>query len=158
MEQNSEVEKSVVKTIHDIARNPGVEMIADIGVVVIQFTDRIGQKLHGAALAASDVDVACDRFSDGTELRLGLLHHRHDLFRTLAQKKAFRRQGDMPAVPVQKFLAEFVLQVRNLTGQGRLGDMKIFRRLREAALPCNRKKITQQSEFHFRLLSPFGIL
>ena len=80
----------------------------------MQFADDVRHQLHGAALAAADVDVAGHIFADGAEFGLGFLHHRQNLFGAFAQQHPFRRQRDVMGLAVQQFLPELLLQIHQL--------------------------------------------
>ena|GEM_PF-3637898 len=61
--------------------------------------------------------------------------------RPLPEKYSFRCQRNLPVSTEKEFLAAFLLQVLELSGEGGLRQVKHFRRIGNASFLANREKI-----------------
>src|SRR5206468_3352856 len=64
------------------------------------------------------------------------------------------RQMDITFRAIEKPDSNLIFEIANLLAQGRLGDVKLFRRSAEMKLFCNCDNIPQQSELNTRIHRP----
>ena len=77
--------------------------------------------------------------------------HVENLFGPFAQKHPLRRQRYRVAPAHEEFLPQLLLQLLQLAGEGRLGDVQSAGRSGHASGVGHAEKIAQYSEFHIRL-------
>ena len=79
------------------------------------------------------------------EVGTRLVDDRHDLLRPLAQQHPLRSKRNAVAAADEQPLAKLVLEVLQLAGKRRLGDVQTVRGTRDAFLTRHRQKVFQHS-------------
>ena len=86
------------------------------------------------------------------EFRRGLCQQADDLLCPLAEKRALLRQGDAPFAAQEERLAQFLLQLLHLPGQGGLGDVQGLGGRGDGPCLGDGQKIAEGPQFHGMLL------
>ena len=68
--------------------------------------------------------------------------------RAEAQDGILLGQGDAAVPPDEQGLSQLLLQIHQLAGQGRLGEVQAFRRAADALLTGYREEVAQNAQFH----------
>ena len=64
-----------------------------------------------------------------------------DFLRPLSQQHAVLSQRDLPVAPDHQLLAQFLLQLPELPGEGGLRQVQGLGRRRDVLFPCHREKV-----------------
>ena len=113
-----------------------------------QGAGRPGHQAHGLRLPAADVNISGNDLVHRAELRFSLFHQVQNFAGPPAEQNAILCQGDLPVSPEKQFLTQFLLQIHQLAGERRLGQVQIVGCGGDVFLPRDGKEITQDAKFH----------
>ena len=123
-------------------------------MLFVDLPDRIRQELHGARLTGTDQDITADRAFLLQKLRLHAVVQRHDLIRALPEQHAVFREQHPAACPQEQLSAERILQLCQLPGKGRLGQVQPVCRQSHILVFRDRQKIAQCPQLHLMKVLP----
>ena len=143
--QNAKVQQSLVQPLRDILGVAAVQVIANVRVFPGQGPGGPGNQTHGVCLPAADGDLSADLLLGRLKGTQRLVCQGHNLLRLPVQTFARLCQGNPPVLPppVKELCPQFLLQLHQLPGQSRLGDVKLFRSSGNALHAGHRQKIAQ---------------
>ena len=110
--------------------------------------DPPGQVPDTVRFGGADVDVTAVDLPQRLKLLLRFIHHVQDFLRPFAKEIPLLCQPDAEAAADKELFPQLALQILELLGQGRLGDVKPLGGAGNAALPGHGKKISQNTDLH----------
>ena len=127
---------------------------ADPGVPLPERDDQPGEAAAGAEFPAADGNLAGELLPLLAEVQPGLFGEGEELLRPALEQKPVLGERDAAVAAGEQADAQLLLELCNLPGEGRLGEVERGRGLCYAPFSRNCQKVMQHPQFHFRFL-PF---
>ena len=108
---------------------------------------------HHVAFRAAEDHVAGDFAADGRDFPFRAFRKRQDFLRARLEQHAFLREAEGVVLPVEKFLAEPLLQLRHLARERRLREVQAPRGAGNVAFFGDGEEVAERAKFHGGVLS-----
>ena len=147
-QQHPEIQQPLVQPFAHVHGVPADDVEPDARIARLEMVGGPRDLAYPIRLAGTDIDVPADGVVGPHDLPLRAVHQLQDLLRPFPQQHALLREGDLPVAPDHQLLAQLLLQLPELPGQGGLGQMQRLGRRRNVLLPGHGQKVLQHSQFH----------